>query len=69
MDEAENVRVHAAVGRVLAQDVGARMSLPPHAKSAVDGYAVDDRREPRLDLLERLGDRHQRAVMSKTIVA
>jgi hypothetical protein len=30
---------------------------------------LDERREPRLDLLERLGDRHQRAVMSKTIVA
>jgi hypothetical protein len=25
--------------------------------------------KPRLDLLERLGDRQQRAVMSKTIVA
>jgi molybdopterin molybdotransferase len=38
--EAENVPVRAAVGRVLAQDVVARMNLPPHANSAVDGYAV-----------------------------
>ena len=29
---------------------------------------LDDPRK-RLDLIERLGDRHQRAVMSKTIVA
>jgi molybdopterin molybdotransferase len=38
--EAENVPVRAAVGRVLAQDVVARMNLPPHANSAVDGCAV-----------------------------
>ena len=38
--EAENVPVRAAVGRVLAQDVVARMNLPPHANSAVDGFAV-----------------------------
>src|SRR4051812_23596934 len=38
--EAENAPVRAVVGRVLAQDVVARMNLPPHANSAVDGYAV-----------------------------
>ena len=35
--DAENVPVRTAVGRVLAQDVVARMNLPPHANSAVDG--------------------------------
>ena len=38
--EAENVPLLAAAGRVLAQDVVAGMDLPPHANSAVDGYAV-----------------------------
>ena len=38
--EAENVPLLAAAGRVLAQDVIAGMDLPPHANSAVDGYAV-----------------------------
>jgi len=37
---AENVPLLAAAGRVLAQDVVAGMDLPPHASSAVDGYAV-----------------------------
>jgi hypothetical protein len=37
---AENVPSGAAAGRVLAQDVVARMNLPPHANSAVDGYAL-----------------------------
>src|SRR6266446_1249539 len=30
----------AAAGRILARDVIAPMNLPPHANSAVDGYAV-----------------------------
>jgi molybdopterin molybdotransferase len=38
--EAENVPLLAAAGRVLAQDLVAGMDLPPHANSAVDGYAV-----------------------------
>src|SRR5215472_14123537 len=38
--EAENVPLLASAGRVLAQDVVAGMDLPPHANSAVDGYAV-----------------------------
>ena len=36
----ETVPLTAASGRVLAQDVIAAMDLPPHANSAVDGYAV-----------------------------
>ena len=37
---ADNVPLRAAAGRVLVQDVVATMNLPPHANSAVDGYAV-----------------------------
>src|SRR6516164_3054726 len=37
--ETENVPLRAACGRILARDVVARMNLPPHANSAVDGYA------------------------------
>jgi molybdopterin molybdotransferase len=37
---AENVPLRAAAGRVLAQDVVATINLPPHANSAVDGYAL-----------------------------
>jgi len=37
---AESVPVDAAAGRVLAQDVTARISSPPFDKSAMDGYAV-----------------------------
>jgi molybdopterin molybdotransferase len=36
----ETVPLRAAAGRVLARDVVAAMNLPPHANSAVDGYAV-----------------------------
>jgi molybdopterin molybdotransferase len=36
----ETVPLRAAVGRVLADDLVATMNLPPHANSAVDGYAV-----------------------------
>jgi molybdopterin molybdotransferase len=50
--EAENVpfmsdQLLAAAGRVLAQDLVAGMDLPPHANSAVDGYAVAFRPVPR----------------------
>jgi molybdopterin molybdotransferase len=37
---AESVPVDAAAGRVLAQDVPARISSPPFDKAAMDGYAV-----------------------------
>jgi molybdopterin molybdotransferase len=36
----EIVELRAAAGRILASDVVATMNLPPHANSAVDGYAV-----------------------------
>ena len=36
----EEVPFAAAVGRILARDIIATMDLPPHANSAVDGYAV-----------------------------
>jgi molybdopterin molybdotransferase len=37
--ETETVALPAACGRILAHDLVARMNLPPHANSAVDGYA------------------------------
>lgn len=37
---AERVDVHAAAGRVLAEDLLARWSLPPADTSSMDGYAV-----------------------------
>lgn len=37
---AEIVGLEAALGRVLAEDVGARLSQPPADLSAMDGYAV-----------------------------
>jgi molybdopterin molybdotransferase len=37
--ETETVPLAAACGRILAQDVVAAMNQPPHANSAVDGYA------------------------------
>ncbi|NKB21952.1 MAG: molybdopterin molybdenumtransferase MoeA [Alphaproteobacteria bacterium] len=36
----EQVSLSEALGRVLAQDVAARRTQPPHAVSAMDGYAV-----------------------------
>jgi len=38
--EPERVPVDAAAGRVLAEDVTARVDLPPFASSAMDGYAL-----------------------------
>src|SRR5215213_6635216 len=37
---AEAVAIAAAAGRVLADDVVARVDLPPFASSAMDGYAL-----------------------------
>ena len=37
--ETETVPLGGACGRILAHDVVASMNLPPHANSAVDGYA------------------------------
>lgn len=36
----ERVKLGEAAGRVLAEDVAARLDQPPHAVSAMDGYAV-----------------------------
>ncbi len=36
----ETVRLHEAAGRVLAEDVAARLTQPPFDNSAMDGYAV-----------------------------
>ena len=38
--EAETVPLGEALGRVLAHDLVAAMNVPPHANSAVDGYAI-----------------------------
>jgi len=38
--DAERVPVAAAAGRVVAEDVAARVDLPPFASSAMDGFAV-----------------------------
>jgi molybdopterin molybdotransferase len=38
--EEESVPLAAAAGRVLARDVVAQMDVPPHANSAVDGFAL-----------------------------
>jgi molybdopterin molybdotransferase len=37
---AEGVPLKEALGRILAEDVVAPLDVPPHANSAVDGYAV-----------------------------
>src|SRR3989454_2543121 len=36
----EKVRVHAALGRVLAKDIVSPINVPAHDNSAMDGYAV-----------------------------
>ncbi|HEU0218698.1 MAG TPA: gephyrin-like molybdotransferase Glp [Stellaceae bacterium] len=38
--ESETVPLGEALGRVLAHDLVAAMNVPPHANSAVDGYAI-----------------------------
>ena len=38
--DAETVPLAAANGRILSRDLVATMNLPPHANSAVDGYAI-----------------------------
>jgi len=38
--ESETVALDAALGRILAEDVVARIDVPAHDNSAVDGYAV-----------------------------
>jgi molybdopterin molybdotransferase len=43
VSETEVVALHAARGRVLAEDVTSQVNLPPFDNSAVDGYAVRHR--------------------------
>src|SRR5260370_14259860 len=38
--EAETVKLATAAGRTLAHDLVASADVPPHANSAVDGFAV-----------------------------
>jgi molybdopterin molybdotransferase len=38
--EAETVALGAAAGRILARDIVAGLDVPPHANSAVDGFAI-----------------------------
>ncbi len=40
VDGIERLSLAQAAGRVLAQDVAAKISVPPHDNSAVDGYAA-----------------------------
>lgn len=41
VDEAEEVGIFEALGRVLANDLVSPISVPPHDNSAMDGYAFD----------------------------
>src|SRR5690606_26004904 len=59
----ESVPLRAALGRCLAEPLIARMNVPPHDNSAVDGYAVyfDDlpaEGEVRLPLAGRVAAGH-----------
>src|SRR4029079_16078188 len=61
--EIETVALAAAGGRVMAQNIGAPISLPPFDNSAVDGYAVrhadlDPARETRLTIVDRVTAGH-----------
>ena len=57
--EAETVALRTALGRILADDIRAGRSVPPHDNSAVDGYAVrfaelDPDGETRLPVIGRI---------------
>ena len=41
LDQAEEVGIFDALGRVLANDLVSPISVPPHDNSAMDGYAFD----------------------------
>ncbi|MGC2202422.1 MAG: gephyrin-like molybdotransferase Glp [Stellaceae bacterium] len=61
--EAETVPLRSACGRVLARDIVAPINLPPHANSAVDGYAfahadLDPERETLLPVAGRAAAGH-----------
>ncbi len=44
VQEIETVALDEADGRILARDISAPLPLPPFTNSAVDGYAVRERR-------------------------
>ena len=48
---AETVNVADALGRVLAEDLTARVTQPPGAVSAMDGYAVREADLPELNVV------------------
>jgi molybdopterin molybdotransferase len=53
--ESERVPVRAAVGRVVAEDAGAAVDLPPFPSSAMDGFAVRAADTPgRLPVVDRI---------------
>ncbi len=59
----EHVPLNQAAGRILAEDVVARVSVPPRDNAAVDGYAVyfddlDPERETRLPVAGRVAAGH-----------
>jgi molybdopterin molybdotransferase len=59
----QTVPLRAALGRVLAADLGARRDVPPHDNAAVDGYAVhfddlDPAGETRLPVTGRIAAGH-----------
>ncbi len=61
--EVERAVLRAACGRILAEDVEAGRDVPPHANSAVDGYAVyfddlDPSAETRLRVSGRIAAGH-----------
>ncbi|WP_193367461.1 molybdopterin molybdotransferase MoeA [Pelagibius marinus] len=57
--ESEAVPLHAALGRILAEDIVSPVNIPPAPNSAVDGYAVfhadlDPEKETRLPVIGRV---------------
>ncbi len=76
--EAESVPILSALGRVLARDVTAGYDIPPHANTAMDGYAIQakDTKEASVDKPVRLhviaelpaGYVSQKAIMSGTAI-
>jgi len=76
--EAESVPILSALGRVLTHDVTAGYDIPPHANTAMDGYAIQakDTKEASVDKPVRLhviaelpaGYVSQKAIMSGTAI-
>jgi len=61
--DSEEVSIHDALGRVLAEDIKSPRNVPPHDNSAVDGYAVyfsdlDPENDTRLPVTGRIAAGH-----------